>query len=149
MFFPRVNYVSHTPRTSCSYNKWPFLFWSSSFCPNIHPIEISCTVKIKINGCLGLGGTRIGGLRRHSFTQSNGSWYSLFHSKGLFVLNNLSMGLHVGLSWAINRLKSYTRLIKLLTSVSICGVGMFVIALTFIGSTSIPLKLTVKPTFSL
>ena len=35
----------------------------SSCCPKTHPIDLSCTVKYKIKGLLGTGGTKTGGTK--------------------------------------------------------------------------------------
>ena len=39
-------------------------------CPNRHLMDFSCTVKYKMRGFLGMGGTNTGGFVKHSFTLS-------------------------------------------------------------------------------
>ena len=111
----------------------------------MHPKAMSKTNKYKSKGCLGIGGTKIGGERRHFLIFSKPGWQSSFQTVGWFFLRRRKIGSHMSISLAMKRLIYYNLPRKPLISLLVLGAGMSSMALIFLGSTSIPHSLTMYP----
>ena len=77
-------------------------FSDKSCCPRTPPMELSNTVKYKINGRPGAGGISTGGLCKYCLILLKASSQSSFHFPGLFLRKSLKIGSHVGVKCEIN-----------------------------------------------
>ena len=111
----------------------------------MHPKAVSKTDKYRSKGLLGIGGTKIGGERRHSLVFSKARWQSSFQTVGWFFLKRRKIGSHVSVSLAMKRLIYCNLPRKPLISFAVLGEGMSSMAMIFSGSTSIPYSLTMCP----
>ena len=111
----------------------------------MHPKAMSETDKYRSIGRPGVGGTKIGGERRHSLIFSKAPWQSSFQNIGRFFLRRRKIGSHMSVSLAMRLLIYCNLLRKPLTSLSVLEVGTSSMALIFSGSTFIPRSLTMCP----
>ena len=73
-----------------------------SCCPRTRSIELSNTVKYKINNRLGARGISTGGFCKDCLILLKASSRSSFHFHGLFFCKSLKIGSHVGVKCEIN-----------------------------------------------
>ena len=106
---------------------------------------MSETDKYRSKGWPGVGGTKIGGERRHSLILSKASWQSSFQIVGWFFLKRRKIGSHMSISLAMKQLIYCNLPRKPHISLLVLEEGMSSMALIFSGSTSISRSLTMCP----
>ena len=111
----------------------------------MHPKAMSKTDKYRSKGCSVIGGTKIGGERRHSLIFSKARWQSSFQTVGWFFLKRRKIGSHMSINLVMKWLIYCNLPKKPQISLSVLRAGMSSMALIFSGSTSIPRSLTMCP----
>ena len=111
----------------------------------MHLEAMSETDKYRNRWCLGVGGIKIGGERRHSLILSKACWQSSFQTVGWFFLRRRKIDSHMSINLAMKRLIYCNLPRKPFISLSLLGVGMSSMTMIFSGSTSIPHSLTICP----